>query len=126
MNTTQKRQMMEEILKAFIEGFSPVSDIVFNEDLAKVVLGHFTFDEFRKQADEYVIRRHLRDVMRMYLTEVHRSRKIQVKDKEKFGFQLEAIGLNLDHPKPTWNVPPHAFPDGLMKFCNSHLQATLL
>lgn len=89
---------MEKLINIFVgQNLSDCSDIKYNEQLAKSIIAIEDFHDLIKDSNpnEYTIRKHIRNIMKIYVGEVNRARKIIVNDKSKFGFQMESIGLNV-------------------------------
>lgn len=88
---------MERLVQAFVhEKLEKCSDIRYNATLVQslLVIGNFS-DLIEGHANEYTIRKHVRDVIRMYIAQINKSRPIKVTDKALFGVHLEAVGLNI-------------------------------
>ena len=88
---------MESLVSAYIrENLEGCSDLKYNADLAKALIASEDFaDLLSGHVNEYVIWKHLRDIVRLYVGEVNRSRPIRVSDRAKFGLHMETIGLNI-------------------------------
>ena len=88
-----------------------ITDIKFNDQLSKSLISVEDFsDVIQGEINEYIIRKHLREIMKLYLKSVSEVRKITVTDKAKFGFQMETIGLNIGYT--TENQSSSKYPDG--------------
>jgi hypothetical protein len=94
------------------ENLSDCSDITYNEQLAKSIISVEDFSDLSSpdNMNEYVVRKHIRNIMKFYLTEVKRARKIEIKDKQKFGLHMESIGLNIGWSNET--ATKSYIPDG--------------
>lgn len=78
------------------EELSASSDIKYDEQLLKNVLSEENFNDLLDGgASEYVLRKHLRSVMKGYIRSVNAARTIQIKDKHRFGLQLERLGVSV-------------------------------
>ena len=91
------RNRMELLISDFIrKELEYSSDIKYNADLAKSLIAEADFaDLARENADEYTIRRHMREILRAYVRDTQIARPIHVTDKTRFGFQMESLGLNI-------------------------------
>jgi hypothetical protein len=105
---------MERLVQAFVhEGLERCSDIRYNSALVQSLLAIENFsDLIEGHANEYTIRKHVRDVIRMYIAEVNKSRPIKVTDKAQFGVHLEAVGLNIGWMQASSGSERSLVPDG--------------
>ena len=71
------------------------SDITYNETLAKSIIALFDVSELRTNGNEYVVRKYIRSILKTYVSEINKVRRIIVKDKAKFGIQMETMVLNI-------------------------------
>eukprot|EP00744_Colponema_vietnamica_P008205 GILI01011726.1.p1 GENE.GILI01011726.1~~GILI01011726.1.p1 ORF type:complete len:165 (-),score=20.94 GILI01011726.1:69-563(-) len=87
----------EGLVKCYVEeSLVPFSDINLNEEHLKNLVSCEDLDDLlRGEVNEYVIRKHLRSVVRLYVSEINKTRPINVRDRAQFGFQMESIGLNV-------------------------------
>jgi hypothetical protein len=90
-------QHMQELVSLYVkERLESCSDIRYNDELAKALIADEDFtDLLNGKHHEYVIRKHIRNIMKMYLTEVRRARLIGVTDRTQFSLALETVGFNM-------------------------------
>jgi hypothetical protein len=91
---------MEKLIHAFVrDNLEDCSDIKYNPQLAKSLLAvedmSDLLDASRGPAVEYILRKHVRSVVRYYVEQVNNARPIAVTDKAKFRVRMESIGLNI-------------------------------
>ena len=87
---------LDKLLKLYIEQeLSESSDITYNETLVKSIIALFDVNELRTNGNEYVVRKYIRSILKTYVSEINKVRRIIVKDKAKFGIQMETMGLNI-------------------------------
>lgn len=53
--------------------------------------------------NDYFIRKHMRNIVKFYLTEVDRARPIKITDSTRFGRHMESLGLSLGYQQNTSN-----------------------
>ena len=63
--------------------------------MAKSIIALFDVNELRTNGNEYVVRKYIRSILKTYVSEINKVRRIIVKDKAKFGIQMETMGLNI-------------------------------
>src|ERR1700693_556669 len=72
-------ERLEEIIKAYIrENLESCSDIKYNVQLAKSIIAVEDFNDLLHAPNEYVIRKHIRSIIRIYISEVSKSRQINI------------------------------------------------
>lgn len=87
---------LENLLRLYIEQeLSASSDVLYNMSLVKSIIALFDVTELRTCGNEYVLRKYIRSILKTYVSEINKVRKIMVKDKAKFGVQMEYMGLNI-------------------------------
>lgn len=89
---------MVRLVEAFVrESLEPCSDVSFNATLAKSLIAIEDFNDLDGAANEYLIRKHMRSIIRAYASEVNKARPIGIKDitTGTFGIHFESIGLNI-------------------------------
>ena len=83
---------LDKLLKLYIEQeLSASSDITYNETLVKSITALFDVNELRTNGNEYVVRKYIRSILKTYVSEINKVRRIIVKDKA----QMETMGLNI-------------------------------
>jgi len=111
LNTEQAKNQFEEIIQKFVEEkLSPYSNIKYNSELAKNLLAFEDLTDIFEDSnvDEYTVRKHIRDLLKAYISDVNNIHSIDIKDKQKFGFHLESVGLSLANETSSRSI----FPDG--------------
>jgi hypothetical protein len=85
-----------KVLQLHIAELEECSDIVFNPKLARTLVSTVDFNELRTtEAFEYVVRKYVRSIMKLYVQNVSKARPIHVKDKTLFDLQMESYGINV-------------------------------
>jgi hypothetical protein len=90
-------RMLEAVVAAYIrQNLEDCSDLRYSEDLAKSLVGlEDVTDLLNGRCNEYIIWKHLRSVVRLYVQEVNTCRPIAVTDSAKFDSRMEFLGLNV-------------------------------
>lgn len=91
---------MEKLMKAFVQQkLEDSSDLRYNSDLAQALICEQNFSDLVNHRNGgHLIRQHMRVLMRAYLVEVNRSRRIRVFDRAKFGAATEYLGITIEWP----------------------------
>jgi hypothetical protein len=101
----------DEIIKANVDELSSCSDVRYVPNLAKTLIQITDFKELREtNANDYVLRKYIRSIMKMYLEQISKVREIKVKDKVLFRMPMEAIGFNIGFTTQT--TERSVIPDG--------------
>jgi hypothetical protein len=87
---------MEKLVRAYVrEKLEDCSDIQYNPELGKALIACENFGDLIGHADNYIVRKHMRNLIRSYVTSVYHARPIQVKERTKFGVSMEYLGVNV-------------------------------
>jgi hypothetical protein len=78
------------------------SNVKYDPEIANraIVIQDFS-DLVEQDVSVYHIRKHVREIIRVYLAEINRVSPIQINDKTTFGLSLEKIGLSLGYSHQT-------------------------
>ncbi len=123
------RPGIDGLITTFInENLSTCSDITYNLVLASYLVSLQDFQDLLSgPVDAYVIRKHVRSIMRMYVNEVNRARPIRVSDRVQFGIQMETVGLNIGRSSQYNSESRSILPDGnvivlsILSLCMAYL-----
>jgi hypothetical protein len=91
------RDGMTRLIEQYVASLATSSDLTFNDDLAKSIVAMDDITDMFGSVNEYTIRKHLRELLRAYITSTNQSRHITISDKAKFGFQMEHLGINIGY-----------------------------
>ncbi len=87
---------MEQLVTAFVkDSLEPCSDIKYDEKLVSSLLAAEDFEGLLSSSivgdPEYAIRKHLRSIIRAYMSSINQTKRIHVTDRAQFG---KRIGLS--------------------------------
>jgi hypothetical protein len=86
-------QQAYKLLQAYIEELGECSNVIFIPELATKVISTQNFDELRT-ADPHVIHLYVYTTVKTYLSELQRTKRIQVTHPEQFINYTRSIGIN--------------------------------
>lgn len=114
------KEVMQGLVKQYIDEISISADFEQNDEILEAILATDNFREILcAKIDDYVVRKHIRDIMRCYLQAVGFTKKISVKDEVLFGLQMSSIGLNISLPTKRESDSCKYCPDGNVAACSS-------
>lgn len=118
---------LNTLIELFVkENLEPWSDITYNSTLTKSIIAVVDISELKSaKCNEYVVRSCIRSILKLYVTEINKSRKILIKDKAKFGIQMEAMGLSVGFITESNNTRS-LLPDGNVVVLSGLLALVLL
>ena len=94
MSKDSLKEAMGALVKQFIAELSVTADFEHNDEILDFILATENFHELVKsKVDDYIVRKHIRDIMKCYIQAVGDLKKISIKDETQFGVLLSAIGL---------------------------------
>ena len=89
-------QKFKQLVKDHVEELEECSDMIYNASLARDIISSLDFGDLRSfGASNYVTRKYVKSVMKLYVQSVAKSRTIIAKDRTLFGLQMERYGINL-------------------------------
>lgn len=106
---------MEKLVHVYIhEKLEDCSDLKYRPDLAKALIAGEDFSDLIARANDYDVCKHMRSVIRAYVSEVNRARPIKVTDRAKFGVSMEYLGINIGGSAESTSGGRSVVPDGNM------------
>ena len=91
---------IEKIIMLCVTDLSKYSNLAYNEELVKELIGLLNLDELRESKETYsTIRKFVRDILQLYLEEMRQSQMLKVNDQNQFELRLRQLGIILDFTK---------------------------
>ena len=100
LEDAELKAAVRELVQQFISELRRTADIRVNEILLDEIIDTEDFKDLKRmlnenEIDEYIIRKHIRDIMKIFLHSAVASQELMIKDKTNFGLQLASLGLNI-------------------------------